>query len=513
MAKNLLAGVGDKINASNKKKQENSLLAAAGNVGNALNKSNTTNTNKNTNANAYKGTYPAGNYTIGSDDGKSQAQNMGIGSMWTATDGSVWKKENDGTITVDYNGTTTRNAYVPTDLGINLTQMMEAGVPRQYVENAYYKRYDKANDPNHPELKQFATDGIMQQAWKYILDKQREEYQPQDFSYNVAQPTYEDKYNPQIEAMLNQILNRDDFSYNAADDPLYQQYAAMYQREGDRAMRETMAEAAASAGGMNSYAVTAAQQANNYYNAQLNDRIPELYQLAYEMYLGEMNADIEKMGLLQDMSDSQYNRYLNTMDMWYKDRDFAYGKYQDDVANGQWRQQFDYNAMWDDKEFNYGVNRDNVSDQRYDNEWNKTQEELAYEKEQAEKTDAYNRVMDMIGGRVPFEAIGTDLIAKAGLTDAQVKALIANKQNGKGSGGSSRKSGTEVVPVGNEGSSNWTKIASDLGLPASVSQDYLADLYEKGAIILDGNEAYWANGWDKEKQGGTTLLPGFNFSK
>ena len=66
---------------------------------------------------------------------------------------------------------------------------------------------------------------------------------------------------------------------------MYQQYSKMYTREGDRAMKETMAEAAAGAGGMNSFAITAAQQAANNYSARLNDTIPQLYQLAYEMYL------------------------------------------------------------------------------------------------------------------------------------------------------------------------------------------------------------------------------------
>ena len=86
-----------------------------------------------------------------------------------------------------------------------------------------------------------------------------------DWEYEEEKPVYNSKYDAQTEALLNEILNREDFSYDAMNDPLYQQYAAMYQREGDRAMKETLAEAAAGAGGMNTYAITAAQQANNYY--------------------------------------------------------------------------------------------------------------------------------------------------------------------------------------------------------------------------------------------------------
>ena len=39
---------------------------------------------------------PNGGYTIGSQKGQGIAQSMGIGETYTASDGSVWKKENDG---------------------------------------------------------------------------------------------------------------------------------------------------------------------------------------------------------------------------------------------------------------------------------------------------------------------------------------------------------------------------------------------------------------------------------
>ena len=104
----------------------------------------------------------------------------------------------------------------------------------------------------------------------------------------AQQPTYQSAYDAQIDALLNQYLNREKFSYDAESDPLYQQYRDIYTREGNRSMNDTLAAAAAGAGGMSSYAMTAAQQANNYYMAQLGDKIPELQQLAYEMYMDDL---------------------------------------------------------------------------------------------------------------------------------------------------------------------------------------------------------------------------------
>lgn len=226
-------------------------------------------------------------------------------------------------------------------------QQMDSGASADEVLKTYNARLAKASGT--VGLEKYANDAFQQEMLDYILNYKAEP----SFDYNQyiaqnAKPTYTSQYSDQIDRMLDEILNREDFSYDAASDPLYQQYARMYQREGDRAMRDTMAEAASAAGGMNSYAVTAAQQANNYYASQLNDTIPELYQLAYEMYLQDKASDVENLGILNSMDDRQYARYRDTMSDWMNDRDFAYGKYRDDVADYQWDTSFDYGKEQDE---------------------------------------------------------------------------------------------------------------------------------------------------------------------
>ena len=394
--------------------------------------------------------YTQSSYTIGSDYGKQVAQNMGIGATFEATDGSVWKKENDGTITVTHNGQTYKNAYTPTDLGVLGTQQVQAGLPYQDVEKTYYDRLNKI--ANNPELAQYANDGTMQMLLNYINDQKKQEtYEDNLEDFNEGRPDeYTNPYKKEIDFLLNQILNRDDFSYDAANDPLYQQYRDMYIREGDRAMKETMAEAAAGAGGMNTYAITAAQQAANYYNSQLNDRIPELYQLAYDMYLKDKESKVQDLGILQNMDQTQYNRYRDTMTDWQNDRNFALGVYNDAVAQGNWDKTFDYNAMlnnrdfgytdyWNNKEWNYndewknkewehGLDREQIEDTRYDENISREDRELA--KEEVWK------YIEM--GVTP----SADLIAKAGMTQsdvdlavAAVKAEQAKKNTSSGGGG------------------------------------------------------------------------------
>lgn len=244
----------------------------------------------------------------------------------------------------------------------------------------------------------------------------------ESFSYGPA-PTYTDDYSARIDEMLNKILNRDAFSYDATTDPLYQQYSQQYQREGQRAMKDTLGQVSARTGGMaSSYATTAAQQANQFYAGQLADKIPELYQLAYSMYLDDIDLQVQDLGLLQGASDTQYNRYRDTMSDWRDDRDFAYGQYRDDIADDryakewvynagrdnigdwQWKQNYDRGVFESDRDYDYTTGRDKIDDGRYSDE------------------TAYDRVMDLIKlGQVPDD----DMLAKAGISREQAENIIA----------------------------------------------------------------------------------------
>lgn len=181
---------------------------------------------------------------------------------------------------------------------------------------------------------------------------------------------YQSKYQEQIDALLDKIMNREEFSYDFNADPLYQQYADNYRRQGELAMMDTMGNAAALSGGYgNSYAQTAGQQAYQGYLSQLNSIIPELRNAAYQMYQGEGDTMYNNMNLLStldqsdygkyrdtvsdyyndlsyyygkynDMSESEYNRYLNDLSAWQNDRAYWYQKQQDEQAQANWEKQF-----------------------------------------------------------------------------------------------------------------------------------------------------------------------------
>ena len=471
-------------------------------------------------------------YVIGSQKGKDIAKNMKTGETYKCSDGSVWTKEKDGSVTVKTSGNTYKNAYTPTstggssgggssnksggnsqysspygnvDLGTLGQTKMNEGASWEVIQDIYNERYKKATST--PGLNQYANDDIQQQMWQYIQKNMQQTNQPDewvDYELDNPRPTTPER-DPRIDALLNEILNRDDFSYDAMNDPLYQQYAQMYRREGDRAMRNTLAEAAAGAGGMNTYAITAAQQANNYYNSQLNDKIPELYQLAYDMYLNDKESKVQDLGILQDMDATQFARYQDTMQNWKDDRNFAYGVYQDAVQQGNWQTNFDYNAMLADRDFmnsEYWKNK----------EFNANQEQIAYNRNQAEKDEAKEKVMLYIENGIT--TISPELIAKAGLTQEEVNLLITAAQAQMGTSGtysSRRNSNVPNDEPEEEEEGDDVKInAINLGI-GPISDETVLQLANSGKVIIDSKgNTKWANGYGPDNYKKVTL-PGLLF--
>ena len=175
---------------------------------------------------------------------------------------------------------------------------------------------------------------------------------------------YLSRYQARIDALADAILNRDPFSYDKEQDPLYQQYKDTYTRAGQRGMQDTLAQVSARTGGLaSSYAESAAQQTYNNYMAQLADKVPELYQLAYSMYMDDLTQDRNDLSMLMGLDDTAYGR-------WSDDRNFGYNAYRDQVADRQWQQQFDYNAS-----------RDQVADSQWQTQFDyqKAQDALARE--------------------------------------------------------------------------------------------------------------------------------------
>ena len=177
-----------------------------------------------------------------------------------------------------------------------------------------------------------------------------------DSNYNYDQ-------SGQISAKLDALLNRTPFSYDAASDPLYQQYRKQYTREADRSAEDVLGKAAVMTGGMPSTAaVAASQQASDYQMSQMTDKIPELQQLAYSMYQDKLSGDRADLNTLIGIEDNNYNR-------WLADRNYLYQLARDQVGDQQTADALAYQKQQDKLNYDYQKERDAIEDARYDAEW------------------------------------------------------------------------------------------------------------------------------------------------
>ena len=233
------------------------------------------------------------------------------------------------------------------------------------------------------------------------------------FSYAQA-PTYVSKYQDQINALTAQIMGAAPFSYDPDSDPTYQQYKESYKRSGERAMQDTLGQIAARTGGLaSSYAASASQQAYDNYMAALADKVPELEQLAYSMYLDEQSALRSNLNTLLSLEQSEYAKYLDALSQYNADRNFAYGQFTDDrafdyqtdrdaLADERYDQQWDYQLSRDeisdsryDQEWDYQLSRDKLEDQRYAQQWAAAQAQQAQQSDQSDqqkRSAAYDTV-------------------------------------------------------------------------------------------------------------------------
>ena len=296
-----------------------------------------------------------------------------------------------------------------------------------------------------------------------------------EFSYSSA-PSYTSKYQDQIDELTEAILGRDPFEYNYLEDPNYQQYEESYTRSGKRAMQDTLGQVAARTGGLaSSYASTASQQTYDNYMAELADKIPELRQAAYAMYMDELNNQRADLDMLLALEQGDYGRYQDLLGQYNTDRNFAYGQFRDEVGDDRY-----------DLEFNYNAGRDQLEDQRYDDEtaWNREQyeDETEYSRN-LEKAQTLAAAGDFSG----YLALGYSQEEVDRLQQTYDRAQAASRLSSGGGGGNSGRGG-------NSGGSGGD---SDGG-----SSDIYTRMYQAG-IRSEGDAYAWllASGYNTTQAG------------
>lgn len=312
------------------------------------------------------------------DQFQKAAQDSGLMGEFSPADLSLAQRNPDAGMSLlkykqDYHAATTDEARALANLGAegirssygNYTGGDNGG--SFYLDRLSPSSFDGGRAPTYEN--QYAGD---------IADLWEQQKNYGSYDYGKDAPVYNNRYDDTIQDLIQGILNREDFSYDPATDPLYQNYRKQYTREGQRATADTLGAAAAASGGIpSSYATTAAAQAGNYYAAQMTDKIPELYQLAYNQYLNDYNMQLSDLGVVQGAEQSDYDKYLNELNQFNTDRAFDYNAWldeynmtKDQLQTAQGLEQLDYTKYLNelqqfntDREFNYGQLLDEIDSQ------------------------------------------------------------------------------------------------------------------------------------------------------
>lgn len=308
-----------------------------------------------------------------------------------------------------------------------------------------------------------------------------------DFSYGPA-PTYNNRYQQQLDQLLGQVQDYGPFSWSKEEDPAYSAYAKQYRREGDRATANALAQAAAATGGqISTAAMTAASQAGDYYAGQLADKIPELYENAYQRYLSDYSLLTDKLGQTQRAEQYDYDKYRDQLSQYNTDRAQSYD---------QWLQ--GYNMLSNNVGLMQGLDNDEYS------RWLSGLEAL-----QGQDGTAYSRFMDQINYNTQQDALARDqaqaqqslyqqmvdgmlaaggspsagLIAGSGYANEYVQALEnyyrqqAVSSSGGSSGGRSTGGGSGSGGSGGSASMDYESLFK-AALNSGNPQSFIANMYK-----------------------------------
>ena len=318
----------------------------------------------------------ASRYTY--DDFQRALSGSGLGGQFSQTDLRLARQNPDAGMSIlnykkDYASATTDEARALANLGAEQVRSSWGGYTGGDTGGSFHLDPISPNDFSYGPAPTYSSGWTDEVKNLYNQQKNRG-----DYAFSGVKPTYNNRYDPTIQDLLDQIVNREAFSYDAEKDPLYSQYRKQYTREGQRATADALGAAAAASGGIpSSYAATAAGQAGDYYASRMTDKIPELYQLAYNQYRNEHDMKLSDLGAVQGAEQDDYMKYLNELGQYNTDRSFDYGVWSDaqqraanDLQTAIGLEQLDYQKYRDqlsqyntDRSFNYAQLLDEIGQQ------------------------------------------------------------------------------------------------------------------------------------------------------
>lgn len=278
-------------------------------------------------------------------------------------------------------------------------------------------------------------------------------------------PTWTPQYQEQISQILGDITNRDPFEYKMTEDPLYQQYRDQYIREGQRAMKDTMAQTAMMSGGYaNTAGAIAAQQGYDNYLAQLNDRVPQLEQQAYGKYIDNIANMYNQLGAYQSEENRLYGQYLDAMNQFNTDRDYAFNSMQAAMNQNNYENEFNRGIFETDRAFNQDFRQQDISNAASFGDW--------------DKVEGYDYDVDFMKQKQALDEL--QMAYKTGQLGAKMAGTTSTSTT---SGGKKKKTeGKEAETVDNAKLKHLLELHTRSGSAPEFFNATVQNMYNKGEL-------------------------------
>ena len=255
-------------------------------------------------------------------------------------------------------------------------------------------------------------------------------------------------YGDALKQAMDRIVNREKFSYDLNGDALYQQYKDQYINQGRLAMQDAIGQASAMTGGYgNSYAATAGNQAYQGYLQDLNNVVPELYQLAYDKYSREGEDLYNQYSMYNNAYNTDYDQYRDQVSDWYTEYDRLSNAYNNAYA-------MDYGQYSDSYDRAFASYKQKVAEEQY-------AKDLAFKQAQAEETIRSNKASEAL---------------------ARQKALYDQRKKDDGDDGNTEKTGKNQYA--SWGASEWQQYFASIrnSEGTEAAQKELQEFTRKGYI-------------------------------
>lgn len=263
------------------------------------------------------------------------------------------------------------------------------------------------------------------------------------------------------------------------DDIAAQAYVA--KRQAEAAMPQRLAAYGISGGGSESAQLGLDTSYQNNINANELARQSMLQQLDYQNILAQSQANSDKANIYAQAQKDAYNAYLQQK-QWEQQQDQA--RWERDA----WLKEFNQNNERWDKEFNYGVGRDEAQDR-----FNMIDYFIAMHNWDA---------LDKMG-------IDTSYMRKQDAYEAAQQALKASKSSSSRSSGSSSRSRSTYSSGGNTGSGGNLQVQQQIN---SNEQALIKQLYSAALTMPKGKQwDFFENEMSKMLLSGKISQAGFDY--